>query len=396
MSKDENMLGADAVVPREESYAEWVRTATGMARARDGQAISLFESSVPEPRELLRNAVVETVAPGFSKYYVSAFGDGNPFVLEMLADRYNVDRGQVLCTTGATGGLSLIYRTFVRPGDHVLVETPGFDLFTNLAEEAEATIDVFHRSGEHFSIDVAEVEARLRPETRLVVLSDLHNPSGMPVGQETLGALAALAERRRFLLVVDEVYRDYALKDQRPCTAAALSPSVISISSLTKIYGLGVLRCGWIIGAHDVVARIGRLNGRVEFGVSTLSHAVAAQVIADGKAFESYSQGYVTRCRPQFEAWFDAMVAEGLMGGALPDNGCICFPSLPGIDDTRAFSEWLIVRTGVIVAPGDYFGAPGHVRIGFCQEGGNLEAGLRGLEEGLRTYARRPLTAHSR
>jgi aspartate/methionine/tyrosine aminotransferase len=395
MSKNERMLAVEMVVPENESYADWVKTAIGMARARDGRTVSLFESSVPEPRELLRQTIVDAVEPSFSPYYVSAFSDGNPFVRDMLADRYAVDRTQILCTTGATGALSLIYRTFLQPGDHVLVETPGFDLFSWLAEAQGVAVDGFQRNGDRFAIDVADVEARLRPETRLVVLSDLHNPSGMPVGKAVLRDLAALAERRGFLLVVDEVYAEYTPKDQRPEAAATLSPSVISISSLTKIYGLGVLRCGWIVGAPDVVARIRRLNGRVEFGVSTLSHAMAAHVLANSAVFDENSRSYVARCRPRFETWFKAMVAEGLMAGTLPDDGCICFPSLPGVCDTRAFSEWLIARSGVIVAPGEYFGAPGHIRIGFCQEDENLEAGLMGLEEGLRHYVDRPVMAQA-
>lgn len=388
MLKEKTMPTGKQSATDGDSYAEWVRGAIGKARSRDSQTVSLFESSIPEPREMLRKAVLQTVEPGFSRYYVSAFSEGNPFVRDILAERYAVEREQVLCATGATGGLSLIYHTFVAPGDHVLVETPGFDLFTYLAEEAGAQVEGFRRGGERFEVDVADIEARLRPNTRIVVLSDLHNPSGMPAGQTTLRALAALAERRGFLLVVDEVYGDYAARAQRPCAASALSPAVISISSLTKIYGLGALRCGWIVGAPDVIARIRRLNGRIEFGISTLSHAVAANVMVNADAFDRNSRDYVARCRPRFQAWFDAMKVEGLMGGMLPDDGCICFPSLPGIDDTRAFSEWLIGRSGVIVAPGEYFGAPGHIRIGFCQTDDKLEAGLRGLERGLRDYAR--------
>lgn len=387
---EQQHLATSATTNEGGNYAQWVRGALGAVRAHKGDAVSLFESSVPEPRELLRKTVLEAVEPSFSKYYVSAFGDGNPFVRDCLAERYAVDREQVLCTTGATGGLSLIYRAFVRPGDHVLVETPGFDLFSDLADAAGATIEHFHRSGARFAIDVAGIEAQLRPNTRLVVLSDLHNPSGMGVPRDVLSELAMLAERRGFLLVVDEVYGDYASTERRPGPASALSPAVLSLSSLTKIYGLGVLRCGWIVGAPQVIEKLRNLNARIEFGISTLSHAIAAHVMTNDAAFEQHSRGYVARCRPRFQAWFERMVADGLMGGELPDDGCICFPALPEISDSRAFSEWLIARSGIIVAPGEYFGAPGHVRIGFCQEDDQLDAGLRGLEEGLRAYARVP------
>jgi aspartate/methionine/tyrosine aminotransferase len=386
MSDYDNKPTTMMTMPDGDGYGRWVRGAVAMARARGGQAVSLFDSSVPEPRELLRRTVKAAVDPEFSRFYVSAFGDGNPFVRDMLAENYGVTRDQVLSTTGATGGLSLIYRAFLKPGDHVLVETPGFDLFSHLAEACSATVDLIQRAGEGFAIDVAEIERKLRHNTRLVVISDLHNPSGMTLPVETLSALATLAEARGFLLVVDEVYGDYVPECRKRTPAASFSPAVISISSLTKIYGLGVLRCGWIVGAPDIVGFLSALNGRIEFGISTMSHAIAAHVLANSAPFEEHSRSFVARCRPIFETWFDTMVADGLLAGTLPQDGCICFPSLPGVADTRAFTEWLIARSGVIVAPGEYFGAPGHVRIGFCQEDDKLDAGLRGFEEGLRIY----------
>jgi aspartate/methionine/tyrosine aminotransferase len=372
--------------PSSPSYAGWVRNAIAMARGRGGQAISLFESSIPEPRDLLRQAVLDTVEPEFSANYVSAFGDGNPVMRGMVAQNYGVDLPQVLCTAGATSGLSLIYRTFLSAGDHVLVETPGFDVFSTLAQVQGARVDTFQRRGERFAIDVAEVAARLRPNTRLVVLSDLHNPSGMLLDRATMTDLAALAQDRGFLLVVDEVYGDYADKDRRPLPACALSPNVISLSGLTKIYGLGVLRCGWIVGALPVMERLRAVNSRAEFAVSTLSHAVGTQVMARADQFDAHTRAEVARCRPRFAAWYDRMVAQGLLAGALPDEGCICFPAVPGVGDTHAFSQWLIARSSTIVAPGAFFGAPGHIRIGFCLGEAHVEAGLAALEDGLRSY----------
>jgi len=372
--------------PSSPSYAAWVRHAIGMARDGGAPAISLFESSIPEPRALLRQAILDTVEPDFASHYVSAFGDGNPVVRERLASRYGVDLPQVLCTAGATSGLSLIYRTFLSPDDHVLVETPGFDIFSALAHVQGARVETFPRRGERFTIDLADVAARLRPETRIVVISDLHNPSGMLLDRGALADLATLAEKRGFLLVVDEVYGDYAGRGQRPLAAHALSPAVISLSGLTKIYGLGVLRCGWIVGAPAVMERLRAVGSRIEFGVSTLSHAVAAQVMARAEQFDAHSRGEVARCRPRFQAWYEQMVADGLMSGALPDHGCICFPALTGIADTHAFSQWLIARSGVIVAPGEFFGAPGHIRIGFCLGDAQLGAGLAALADGLRSF----------
>lgn len=370
----------------QQSYGQWVRWAIGMARGRQRQAVTFFDSSVPEPTELLRETVAGAFGGKLTPFYTSAFGGGNPFVLDMLAERYGVPRDQVLGTTGATGGLSILYRALARPGDHVLVESPGFDLFRDLAESHGLEVGTFDRTTERFTLDLDQIEGLIQPRTRMIVLSNLHNPSGMALDYDVLRALAAIAERRGVYVIVDEVYGDYADAAVRPCAAAALSPNLVSISSLTKIFGLGSLRCGWIVGSSQVLGLARDVSGKLEFGISTLSHAVGAHVLHDPAPFVAYSNGIIERARPLMAAWLDEQKRAGLVGGVLPEAGCIMFPRLLQIDDSEAFCTWLLERSGVIVAPGDYFGAPGHVRIGFAQHLDNLRIGLDALAEGLRSY----------
>lgn len=378
-----------------DSYAQWVRRAVGDARASRGRLVTLFDSSVPEPVDLLTDTVSRAFAAPVTSRYTSAFSGGNPFVVDHLARRYGVDRGQVLCTTGATGALSLIYRALVPRGERILVETPGFDLFTDIAADHGIMVDSFVRAAPDFSIDVDAIAAALRSDTRLVVLSNLHNPSGAVADHATLLALARLAEARGVLVLVDEVYGDYADAAARPCDAASLSPNFISVSSLTKIYGLSTLRCGWIVAAPDVIGPIREFGEKFEFGVSNLSHAVAALVLESSATFDAYSAVIVATTRPIIAAQFARWQDDGLIAGEVPPYGCIAFPRLVGIDDTAGFADWLSQRCGVIVAPGEYFGAPGHVRIGFAQAPADLEFALAALGEGLRAWhaARMPVTA---
>lgn len=371
---------------RDESYAQWVASALKRARTSSGSIYTLFDSSVPEPREMLRSLMAEGIVPEFSPYFTSAFGDGNPFVIDLLADSYGVEPRRILCTTGATGGMSLIYRTLTRPGDHILIETPGFDLFADLAASHGVEAQTFPRTGDDFAIDLERLEALIRPETRLIVISNLHNPSGMVVPHSMMLSLAALAERRGIVVAVDEVYGDYADNAARPVAAVSVSPNFLSVASLTKIYGLGALRCGWVVGSEELIARLRDVSARVEFNVSTISHAIGAHILANREAFDIYSARTVAETRPVFDRWYAALRAEGLIDGALPEFGCICFPRLPTIADTEPFSQWLAARSGVIVAPGECFDAPGHIRIGFAQSLPNLERGLDALAEGIRAY----------
>lgn len=368
------------------SYSSWVRQVIQRVRSERNLLVSLFDSSVPEPVELLRRLVVEGFAEPITSRYASAFASGNPFVVQQLARRYDVPAEQVLCTTGATGALSLIYRAMLQPGDRVLVETPGFDLFHTIAETHGFGVDRFRRHGDGFTIDPDAVAAAIGPRTRLVVLSNLHNPSGMAVPPETLAAIGRIAEARGVHVVVDEVYGDYVDPALRPQPAVQLSPALISISSLTKSHGLSTLRCGWIVAAPAPIARVRALADEVDFSISNLAHAIAALVLERPEPFDAYRSETMRRARPILESYHAHWRAEGLAEGALPPFGCIAFPRLIGIDDTIGFSEWLADRCGVIVAPGDYFGAPGHIRIGYARAPADIDYGLQALTDGLIRY----------
>lgn len=367
------------------SYAAWVRAAIGAILASRGASISLFDSSVPEPVDLLRSTLADAFGHGLTSRYTSAFVRGNPFVVAQLERRYGVSTDSILCTTGATGALSLLYRAFLGAADRVLVENPGFDLFIGLGEAQRVGVDRFDRDPRNFSLDPERVASALHPRTRLIVVSNLHNPSGMLASNDTLREIARLADKQGALLIVDEVYREYAGADM-PAPAAPLAHNVVSVSSLTKIYGLSTLRCGWIVAQPALVARVRALHDEFEFGVSKLAHAVAALVLEQPGPYEEFSRACVAAARPILERHHHQWRTEGLVEGELPRHGCIYFPRLVGITNTHAFATAMAQRCGVYVAPGEFFGAPGHVRIGFAQKPAQLETGLARMTDTLRSF----------
>ncbi len=369
-----------------EAYAQWVRRAIRQARSDGADIIPLYDSSVEEPVELLRDLVEDAFRAPITSKYQSVFVGGNPYVVDAIAERYDVPATRVLPTTGATTGLALVYRTFLKRGDHVLVETPGFDLFGDIGRSLGAQVDFFRRDGDDHAIDEFEIARKLTPRTKLVVLSDLHNPSGMMLRPDVIARIARMTAERGAKLVVDEVYGDYAAGAGRPGTASQLSPNIIAISSLTKIYGLSTLRCGWIIASDELLEPIRRFSDHFEFGISKLAHAVAALVLEQRDRFDGYSRSVLASARPVLERHFADWREAGLVQGRLPDHGCIFFPKLTGVRDTIAFSEWLADEHGVIVAPGEFFGSAGHVRIGFAHAPEVLEAGLSRFQQGLRDY----------
>src|SRR5262249_51652914 len=110
-----------------------------------------------------------------------------------------------------------------------------------------------------YEIDTDELARMVSSRTRLVIITSPHNPSGVVVSESALRRLAEIAERTGTYVLVDEVYRD-ALFELAPPVSAKLSRCFIVTNSLTKSYGLGGLRCGWIICEPELAGRMQRMN----------------------------------------------------------------------------------------------------------------------------------------
>ncbi len=187
--------------------------------------------------------------------------------------------------------------------------------------------------------------------------------------------------------MVDEVYADFA-RPQAPSPAALLAPNIISVNSLTKVFGLHALKCGWIIASPDLLERIQSEFSEGDFGISKLSHAVAAHVLESSALFDSRWRGILRDNIPVLDKHARAMIADGLIAGDPPPQGCMYFPRVTGTKDTLSLARTLWQQHGILVAPGEFFGLPGHIRIGYGNGTAELDRGLTRLHHALRALLR--------
>jgi aspartate/methionine/tyrosine aminotransferase len=370
----------------EPDYTTWIRN---MLRGLQQPAHVLFDSSVREPTDLLVEKSRAAFGGDLTDRYQGVFVDGNPFVVDAIARRYSVAREQVLCTTGATSGMGLVMKAHLQRGGHVICETPCFDLLPLLATECGAEVDFVRRKPGSFTIAPEDLAKLIRRDTRLIVLTNLHNPSGVLLDEDAMRALGAVARKAGIPILVDEVYADFA-PDHRHRPAALLGEEFITVSSLTKVFGLSALKCGWIIGDPVRLQRI-RAAQHGELGLSRVSHAIAALVLEDIEPFETHWCTVLAQNRPVLEWHQKNMRAENLIAGDLPPYGCVYFPEVVGVPDTRALAAWLWEQHRILVAPGEYFGLAGSVRIGFGGKADALDRGLTALTNALHAYRARQI-----
>jgi aspartate/methionine/tyrosine aminotransferase len=362
-------------------YSAWSRSLHRRMPLPSGARI-LFESTVEEPTGLLAEVVADAFAQGPTDRYASIFGCGNPFLVGALAVRYGVPADAVLTTTGVANGLRQVLAALVRPQDKVLVETPGFDVLTGLAQAAGLQVVPLARPAPDFDLDADRLAEALTPGVRMVVISNLHNPSGRWLSEDALLRLAEVAARRDAWLVVDEVYADFARRGGDHLPSA---PNLIRLNSLTKVFGLYGLRCGWIIADPTVAQRIAVANEAREFGASKLTHAIAAVILERPGRFETHWRRILVERRPILARHLMAMRDEGLIDGSMPEFGCMAFPRLPGHPDTLELARRLWRDHQLVTAPGEMFGLPGYMRLGLGQPPEQLDEGLSRLHRALRS-----------
>ena len=385
---DASEPGTGAALFANQDFVAWYRELFELRRSGE-RAMLLFDSSIAEPTELLVAHARRALQEDYRQRFLSPFGWGSPLLIQAIARRYGIGEKSVLATTGCNSALSHVYDTFLAPGSHVVIETPHFEPLPGLAAQRHAHISFLQREPASFAIDPARLAALLRPDTRLIVITNAHNPTGAYLDDAALKDIAAVANRHGIPVVVDEVYGDFVPAPLRSGPAACIDPCFISVNSLTKVYGLQALRCGWIIAAENNLEKIRPVYSELESGASKIAHGIASLVLEELPVYVQHWQQLLARNLPLVREVSTMLEAQGLIEGAVPHYGCMFFPKLTRVSDTRTFASWLWDRLRIGVAPGEFFGAPGHLRLGYGQRCEELADGLSQFAEALRTYCSR-------
>jgi aspartate/methionine/tyrosine aminotransferase len=366
-------------------YVGWYRELSALLSSGERGRL-LFDSTMQEPTSLLYAQARQAFDAGQASPFRSTFGWGSPLLIAAIAKRYGVDPASILATTGCTAAIWQVYTAFLKPGTHVIIEKPYFDLLPRFAKSRGASISFLPRVAPHYGIDLEQLSALIQPNTELIVLTNAHNPSGAYFDAAALRAIARVANKHGVTVLVDEVYGDFLPESVRPAPAARIDPCFISVNSLTKVYGLHGLKCGWLIAAESKLQRLRPVYAEFESGSSKFTHGIATLVLDRLADYEAHWRSVLARNRPLLLETVAQLQSEGLIEGAVPDYGCMYFPRLTQVGDTRQFCSWMWDRSRLGLAPGEFFGAPGHIRVGYGQTHQELAEGLALLTAGLRDY----------
>ncbi len=404
-------MGISNKIRSQMNAGSWIRKMfeEGIALKRRHGAGNVFDLSLGNPvlepppafQEALRRLATEPPA-GMHRYMPNA---GLPEVRAAVAAQLAAETdlpfkaGDIVMTVGAGGGLNVVLKTLLNPGDEVLLFAPYFVEYPYYVDN-HGGVTIVAATDPAFALDLRAIEKAISPRTRALLVNSPNNPTGVVYAAETLAALGSgkgwleragylaalgrlLASKERefgteIYLVSDEPYRKLIYDGRRYPFVFSHHPRSLAVTSYSKDLGLPGERIGYL-------------------AVNPLLPEAARTELADGLTFCNRTLGFVNAPALMqravgavqgatvdvgvYQRLRDLVYARLTAAGyrlVKPQGAFYMFPQSPLPDEVR-FCK-LLLEWRVLVVPGRGFGVPGHVRLAYCVDDATLEGALAGFE----------------
>ena len=369
------------------SYLRWAKQKTEELRG-NADVINLAGSAVELPaaanwfEEELRirgGEVVEDWKQASNEFGLARLKEQIRATYQIPASR------EIVLTGGASGAIRVVYAMLLagRPQQRWLVEQPYYEPLASIAARLGAHVE-FAPRGAGFDF-VYEVARRVTPATTALVITNPHNPTGDWLDQGELQRLveAVVARAPQASVIVDETFGD--LSPAVGESAGNVDDRIVTISGLTKCYGLGALRCGWATADRRRFPQLEDDWILFEDIGCKLTEVLGARALDHLDQWRALVSAHLTANRQAMATWLDKLRAEELLDGDGVGRSCVVFPKWLGKTPSFELVERLLQDHLVLVTPGDFFRPVEGlaVRIGLGGNGPRLLEGLERLRRGL-------------
>jgi aspartate/methionine/tyrosine aminotransferase len=345
----------------ERYFARWEFEARYLLCASDLETLSLAELldlSDDDTRALWRDLRL-----GYTE------SPGHPLLRAEIASLYErVTPGQVLTFVGAEEAIFLSMHALLVPGDHAVVLSPAYQSLYEVARSIGASVTLVPLNPTDWSLDIGAVERAVVRNTRAIVINFPHSPTGALLDQASFRRLVELAEARAITLFSDEVYRllEFDAETRLPA-GVDCGARVVSLGVMSKAFGLGGLRVGWI-ATHDasLLRRIAALKDYTTICGSAPSEVLALMALRARDRILQRNRAIIATNLLLLDRFFACH--DRYFEWVRPRAGSVAFPRLRSTanGEIDRFCAELVQAEGVLLLPGSQFSHTGnHFRIGF-------------------------------
>ena len=327
--------------------------------------LGLGQAHFPTP-EPIREAAVRAIREGADRYTVTqGIPELRDRIREDLKRRTGADPGDPLVTSGAAGGLFLACAALVDAGDEVLVPEPYFALYKFLPQFCDGT-PVFVDTAPDFRLTPERIERAVTPRTKILIFNNPVNPTGTAYTADEVKAVAAVARKRGFLVLADEVYDRYSHDFPHEPIARHLD-RVVSVGAFSKAYAMMGWRVGYATGPRPILEKMATLQQFSFIHAPTVSQKAALA------AFDVDLSPILAAYRAKRDRVVAAL--DPAFGLVRPQGAFFAYPRVPWGTD-QEFVE-ACIRNRVLVVPGRAFSRTRtHLRISYAAEDRDLDRGL--------------------
>ncbi|HKS10966.1 MAG TPA: pyridoxal phosphate-dependent aminotransferase [Pyrinomonadaceae bacterium] len=347
------------------AYMNWAKT-------KSAAKFNLATSGMP-------NLSIRDLRVSLEDLEITDGGYGYEPLISRIGKRYRVGKESIVTAAGTTFANHLAMAALVKPGDEVLFESPAYEPMLAAVQYLGADVKRFTRRFEDgFAVSPREIEKRITPNTRLIVLTNLHNPSGALTDDATLKQVGEIARANGARVLVDEVYIE-TLFEESPRTAFHLGNEFVITSSLTKAFGLSGLRCGWIFAEPELAHKMWLLN---DLFAATPVHAGERLSVVALDQLSELGERAKTRLDHNRRLLNEFLDTREDLETIRPEFGTVMFPRVRN-GDADELCRLLREKYETSVVPGRFFELPAHFRVGIAVSSDVLEEGLGRLGEAL-------------
>jgi len=301
-------------------------------------------------------------------FHYSRYGDLG--LLEDIASRWSMTAEQVFLASSTTHTHFCFAAAILEPGDRVLHERPGyFPLVDSLSVLKVDPVPFDRRFESGYSLPHEQLRAGVDAGAKLILLTHLHNPTGVGLSDEDQTFLVDLCETTGVVVLSDEIYRPFLDPDPGPLHRK--HPNIVSVMGLNKVHGLPQIRIGWGFAGVELIERARRVLDATTVHNSCLSDQVAMYAVPQMVRLERRAHRIAQAGWDVLRPWLERSSFEWVA----PAGGLVCFPR---VGDPEFAARCL--EKGVNMTPGRYFGAADHVRLGFGTDPAELTLALERLD----------------
>jgi len=330
----------------------------------------------------IRQAAIRSIEDG-ETYYTSNYGlvELRAAISRHLERLYGVhyDAGtEIIVTAGVSEALNIALASILDPGDEVLSPDPGYVAYLPCVLLAGGIYtQVPTRASENFRLRPDEIEQRITPRTKAILIGYPANPTGAVMDRATLEAIAAIAEKHNLFVISDEIYDRLVYDTEHVCfpTLPGMRERTILLGGFSKAYAMTGWRLAYTCARNELTEAMMKVHQYVMMSAPTPAQFAALEALRNG---EEDVRGMVAEYDRRRRLVVERLNAMGLPCPE-PRGAFYAFPNIgpSGMND-ETFAERLLMEERVAVIPGSAFGeaGAGHVRICYAQKYELLEEAM--------------------